>query len=167
MSSGDENRAGHVLAAFDPDAPATLDEAQREECRPDADRQVDEEDPVPVERLRQHAAGQQPDGRAGRGDEGVDPDRLRLLAWRGEHRHDHAEDDGRRQGTADALDEAGADQDLLRLREAADDRSRGEHRQADQEDAPAARQVAEPPGEQQQPAEGDEVRVDDPRKVRL
>jgi hypothetical protein len=45
-----------------------------------ADRDVDEEDPVPVDRLGQDAAGQQADRAARGGDERVDADRLRLLA---------------------------------------------------------------------------------------
>ena len=40
----------------------------------------------------EHAAGEQADRAAGRGDEGVDADRLRLLARLREHRHDHPED---------------------------------------------------------------------------
>ena len=36
-----------------------------EHCGDDADRQVDEEDPVPVDGLGQHAAGEQPDRAAG------------------------------------------------------------------------------------------------------
>ena len=37
----------------------------------------------------------------------------------------------------------------------------------DEEDAPLADQVADPPGEQQQAAEGDQVGVDDPGEVAL
>ena len=40
----------------------------------------------------------------------VDADRLHLLPLLGEHGDDHAEDDGRGERTADALDEAGDDQ---------------------------------------------------------
>ena len=39
--------------------------------------------------------------------------------------------------------------------------------EAREEDALAAGEIAEPPGEQEQAAEGDEERVDDPGEVRL
>ena len=41
------------------------------------------------------------------------------------------------------------------------------HGEAGEEHGPAADQVAEPAGEQQQAAERDQVRVDDPREARL
>jgi hypothetical protein len=122
---------------------------------------------VPVDRLGEDAAQQQPDRRARRGDEAVDADRLRLLARLLEHRHDHAQDHGGRHGAADALDEARADQHRLALGQAADHRRDGEDREAEQEDAPPADQVAEPAGQQQQSAEGDQVGVDHPRERRL
>src|SRR3954470_7455603 len=68
----DQDRAGHVRAAVQADARVTVEQARGDEGRADADRQVDEEDPVPVDRLGQHAAGQQADRRAGRRDEAVD-----------------------------------------------------------------------------------------------
>jgi hypothetical protein len=122
---------------------------------------------VPVDALREHAARQQADRGAGGCHEAVDADRLRLLPRLREHRHDHAEDHGRRHRAADALDEARADQHLLVLREPAQQRRGGEHRQAGEEHVPAADQVAEPPSQQEQPAEGDQVRVDDPGEARL
>ena len=91
--------------------------------RDDADRQVDEEDPVPVDDLGDHAAEQQADRAAGGGDEAVDADRLGLLPGLREHRDDHAEDDGGGQRAADALHEARADEHRLRLRGAARQRS--------------------------------------------
>ena len=90
-----------------------------EERRRDADRDVDEEDPVPVDGLGEHAAGEQADRAAGGGDERVDADRLGLLARLGEHRHDHPEDDGGGHRAADALHEARRDQHRLALRQAA------------------------------------------------
>jgi hypothetical protein len=68
---------------------------------------------------------------------------------------------------ADPLDEAGADQHRLGRRGGAEQRGDGEDRQPDQEDAALAEQVTEPPGQQQQPAEGDQVGVDDPGQVGL
>ena len=122
---------------------------------------------MPVDRFRQHAAGQQPDRAAGDGNEGVDADRLGLLSGLGEHGHDHAQDHRRRQRPANALDEARHDQDALALGAGAHQRRAGEHGEADEEDAPLTDQVPDPPGEQQQAAEGDQVCVDHPREVVL
>ncbi len=133
----------------------------------DADRQVDEEDPVPVDGLGQHAARQQADRAAGRGDERVDAEGLRLLLRLLEHRHDHPQDHRRGEGTADALDEPRADQDLLALGEAAHERGGEEDRHPHHEDVLAPQEVTEPPGEKQKPAEGDQVAVDDPREAGL
>ena len=119
-------------------------------------------------RLGERAAGQQPDRAARRGDGAVDADGLGLLARLGEHRDDHAEHHGRAQRAADALHEA-------RRRSAALASGRG-RRAAEaavntarpiEEDPPLADEVAEPPGEQQQAAERDQVRVDDPGEVAL
>ena len=85
------------------------------------------------------AAGEQPDRGARGGDEAVDADRLRLLPRLGEHRHDHAEDHGGGQRAADALDEARADQHLLALREAAQQRGDREHARARPGRRPCAR----------------------------
>ena len=133
----------------------------------EADRQVDEEDPVPADRLREHATGQEPDGGAGRRDEAVDADRGRALARLGEHRHDHPEDHGRGERPADALEEARSHQHLLALGEAAEQRGAGEEREPRQEDAAAPEQVAKAAGEQQQAAERDQVGVDDPGEAGL
>ena len=103
----------------------------------------------------------------GRGDEAVDPDRFRLLARFGEHRHDHPQDHRRGQRPGDALDEAGRDQHPLGLREGAEQRGEDEDHQAGEEDPPFADQVAEPPDQQQQAAERDQVGVDDPGQAAL
>ena len=133
-----------------------------------ADRHVDEEDPVPVERLR--SARRRRAGRSRRRPprRTVDADRLRLLVGPREQRDDHAEDDGRGQRAADALDEARARSASSWLcGRAAEQRREREQRQAAEEDPLAADEVAEAPGEQQQAAERDEVGVDDPGEARL
>jgi hypothetical protein len=163
----DEHRARDVGALADPDALVARDEPLRQDRGEDPDRHVDEEDPVVVDRLREHAAGQQTDRAARGGDEAIDPDRLRLLARLGEHREDHPEDDRGGHRAADALDEAGRDERLLAPGDAAQQRREREDAEAGHEDALAPEQVAEAPGEQEQAAEGDEVGVDDPGKARL
>src|SRR5581483_10346995 len=56
-------------------------QAAREHDGADADREVDEEDPVPVDRLGQRTTDEQPNGAAGRRDEREHADRLRLRPW--------------------------------------------------------------------------------------
>ena len=164
---GDQHRAGHVGALAEADPLVALDQPPRQHGGGHADRDVDEEDPVPVDRLGQHAAGKQADRAARRGDEAVHADRLGLVARRGEHRHDHPEHDRRRHGAADALDEARRHQHLLALRGAAQDRRGDEDDQAGHEDVLAPDEVAEAAREQQQPAEADQVGVDHPGEARL
>ena len=74
----DQHRAGEVGALVQADpvrsrpAAATIGDE-------DADRQVDDEDPVPADRLGDDAAGDQPDRASGGGDEREDADRFRLV----------------------------------------------------------------------------------------
>ena len=133
----------------------------------DADRRVDEEDPVPVDGLGEHAAGQQADRAAGGGDEAVDAERLGLLPRLREHRHDHAEDHGGGQRAADALHEARADQHALVGATA-------HSTEAAVKTARPVRKTRRWPirspsaaGQQEQAAEGDQVGVDDPGEVAL
>ncbi len=164
---GEEHGAGNVGALLHPDPLAVVDQPQREERGRDADREVDEEDPVPIDRLGEEATGQEPDRAAGDGDEGVHADRLRLLARLGEHHHDHSQDHGGGECAADALNEASSDQHALALRECAEQRGPSEDCEADQEDPPLADQVTDPAGEQEEAAEGDQIRVHDPGEVAL
>ncbi len=113
------------------------------------DREVHEEDPMPADRLRDEAAGDQADGRAARNDEAEDADRAGALARLGEHRHDHPQDDRRARRPTDALHQARGDQDRLAEREPAGQRRQGEQPEAEEEDTLAAKQVAEPPRQQE------------------
>jgi hypothetical protein len=109
----DQRRTEHVGAVAQAQPRLVLEEPPGQHGGGDADRHVDEEDPVPGDRLGEDAAGQQADRGARGGDERVDADRLRLLPGLREHRHDHAEDDGGGHGAADALEEARTDQQPL------------------------------------------------------
>ena len=163
----EQHRTRCVRAPLEADSAVIRQQSGGEHAGRDPDRDVDEEDPVPVDRLRQDAAGQQADRAAGRGHEAVDPDRLGLLGRPREHRHDHAQDHSGGHRPADALDEPRADQQRPAVGQAAHQRGRREHRQPGEEDAPAPDQVAQPADQQQQPAERDQVRVDDPGQRRL
>ena len=126
QARGEQRGAGEVGARAERRCPAGPRRPEREQRGRDADRHVDEEDPVPVDRLGQRAAGEQADRAAGRRDEAVDADRLGLLARLREHRHDDAEDDGGGDRAADALHEARRDQHARALRQRAQQRGDGE-----------------------------------------
>jgi hypothetical protein len=122
---------------------------------------------MPAYGLREHAADEQTYRATRGGDEGEYADGLRLLPRLGKHRDDHAKDHGRGHGAASALHETGRDEQLLALRNSTKQRSQRKHPEAHQEHLPAGDEVPQPPGEQQQAAEGDQIRVDDPRQTRL
>jgi hypothetical protein len=149
QSAGDEDCAGDVGALAHPDAPVVGDEPDSEHGCGDPDRDVDQEDPVPVDGLRQDPARDEPDRTTCRGDEAVDTKCLRLLPRLGEHRDDHPQDDRRGERTADALQEARRDEYLLALRGSAQQRGAGEQAQPTEEHSSAADQVAEPAGQEQ------------------
>src|SRR5258708_1628766 len=68
----DDDRAKHVDALAQPESGAFLDQPRAEYERRDADGQVDEEDPVPVDPLGEHASGEQAK-RAAAGDHEREP----------------------------------------------------------------------------------------------
>jgi hypothetical protein len=99
MSEAVARIAQHVDAALEAERLALLDQRAAEQPGHDADGDVDEEDPVPVERVDDHAAQQQADGAAGHGDEGVDAHRGGALGRArelgGDDGHDDRGADGR------------------------------------------------------------------------
>ena len=150
-----------------PEPAVGADQRAAERERRDADREVDEEDPVPAQRLGEQAAGEQAERAAGDRDEDVGAHRAGALGGLRELGDDDREDHRRLGGRADALEEARADQRLLRRGDAAQQRRDRERDEAGEEHALAPEQVAEAAGQEQQAAEGDEERVDDPGQVRL
>ena len=142
-------------------------QAQREEEDRDTDGQVDEEDPVPAERVGEDAAEQDADRPAARRDEAEHAHRLRPLGRLGEDRHHQRKRDRRHDRAADPLHRPRRDEHALRGREAADERGRREERDPRQEQAAVAEEVAEPPAQQQEAAERQQVGVHDPRERRL
>ncbi len=158
----DQHRAQGVGAGPQAGAAVGGQDAQRQQGGGQAERQVDQEDPVPVQRLGEDSAEDLADRRAGRADEAEGADGTAALARLGEERDEHAEADRGGQGAADALEEAGGDQQLRAGGEGAQQRGRGEQRQAGDEHLPAADEVPEPAGQQEQPGEGDQIGVDGP-----
>ena len=92
-------------------------------------------------------------------DERVQAHRLGLLASLGELGDDDREDHARGDRAADALEQARADQQPLAVGDPAQDGGGGEQHEPAQEHALAPDEVAEPPGQQQEAAEGDQVAV--------
>jgi hypothetical protein len=140
-------------------------ESSRKECRHDADRDVDPEDPVPVDSFRDRAADDRPKGNREAGEAAVDAeDRCsplggeRLRQDRQAQRQDH--------GAAEALDRACADQHRRARRESASRRRRGEQNESQTEESPPAETVAERGGADNSCGDGDVVGVDRPLQVR-
>ena len=164
---GHRDRARNVEASGGSKAPAAGQDDERENDDRDPDRDVHEEDPVPGERVGEDPAEQHADRAAARGDEAEHAHRLRALGGLGEERDDERERDRRDDRSAEALHRAGADQRLLRAREAAGERGGGEEHYPDDEQPPVAEEITEPAAEQQEPAEREQVGVHDPREGRL
>ena len=88
----------------------------------DADRQVDEEDPAPRERLGEHAAEQQARGAASRRDRAPDSERLRTLGAVRERARDDRERSRRDERGAETLEGPAADEHAGRGRDAVHER---------------------------------------------
>src|SRR5205823_2372418 len=112
------------------------------EERGDADRDVDEEDPRPRERLRQPTAEHETEGRAADGDRCPDAERLRALLSLGEGRRDDRERGRRDESRAQTLQRAEADELAGARREPIQERRGREDHETDEEEPLAAEQVA-------------------------
>jgi hypothetical protein len=165
---GEHQRTRHGHRAGDVDAPVRgrdvlgRQEAKREHEHGDADRQVDEEDPVPIERVREHTAEQHADASAAGHHESEYAHRLRTLGGLGEQEHDQREGDRGDDRAAEPLHGARALEHARRVREAAGERGGREQRDTREEQPPVAEQVSEPAAEEKEPAERQQVRVHDP-----
>ena len=163
----DQERADQVSAMSQARASFLSQQASRGRGRGQADRHVDEEDPVPADRLGDQPARQEADGGAGGGHEAEDAEGASLLVRAGKQGDDHGQDHRGAGGAADPLDEAGRDQHRLVEGEAAEHRGADEDTEPVQVDPLSAGQVAQAAGQQQQPSEGDQVGVDHPRQAGL
>ena len=141
------------------------DEARDDDAR-DPDRDVDEEDPAPVDLLGEDAADQRADRKRHRGHADPDADRCSALPrWEG------GDDDRKRrrvhQRRSNALHDAGADQVARAGREAARERGGREDRQADDEDQAPAEQVSELAAREHEHGERERVTADHPLELGL
>ena len=160
-----QQRADDVELAGEPFAVGQVEEAAHDQG--DADRDVDEQHPPPVEVFGEDAAEQQAQRGAGAGHRGVHGERpVAFLALRERRRHQRQRG-GRRDGPADALDDPTGEEQLEVRGGATEEAAEGEQGQADDEHLPAPEDVAGPPAQQQQAAERQRVRVDRPRHVGL
>ena len=160
-----QHRAEHIDALTESHAAGALEENAAEQCGGQTDGEVDEEIGVPVDRLGEHAAEEQPDSAAADGGKDVGAHRASARGWIGELAHDDGDDDRRGDGAADALHQTGGDEQHLIVRQPAGCRGGGEDDETGDEDGLATDEVAEAAGEEQEAAVGDEVAVDD--QVRL
>ncbi len=170
--NGDDQRAGDRDRARDVEARRGRNvnlgqEPQGEQDDHDADREVDEEDPVPADQVGDDPAEQDAEASAARGDEPEDSHRLRALARLGEEVDHERQRDGGSDGASDPLHAARDHEHPLRGREPAGERRDREHGDSDQEEAALAVQVAEPAAEQQKASVREQVRVHHPREGRV
>ena len=159
---GDQNGARDVHAVAQTQSLVLFDQPGAEDHRGDADRHVDEEDPVPVDPLGQEPAGEQTQRAAARDDQREDAHRLRALRRLLKLRDDDGDDHARGQRATEALQEAADDQVVRALGEPGPDRRDGEEEDPGQEDLAAPDQVTQPSRHQEEAPVGDQVGVDDP-----
>ncbi|MCP9976871.1 hypothetical protein LUX32_03690 [Actinomadura madurae] len=162
--------AGHQQHAGDVEpglavTPRLLQQREPADRREQGDGDVDVQAPAPVQVVGQRPADQQADRTARSGDAAPDPERLGAVLRLGE-RHRQQRQRGRPEQRAEpSLQGTGHQQHLDVRRRAPERRSGGEAEQRDQEGPLAAGVVGDPAAEQQQAAERQRVRGDDPLPV--
>ncbi len=142
-----------------------VDEEVARDDSEDADRDVDEEDPAPLEVLGDETAHQRADRERERGRAGPDADRSPAFARR-KRRGDDRERRGVHQRGAGSLKNASADEHLGRVGEAAQERRQGEDDDPGDEDPPAPVGVGDLAADQHQRRERQRVAGDDPFELR-
>ncbi|MGF6748508.1 flagellar biosynthesis GTPase FlhF [Paraburkholderia sp. MM5482-R1] len=119
---------------------------------------------MPAQQVGEQSAEQHADAAAARADKAIHAHRLRAFAGFGEQIHDQRQRYRRDDRTAQALHGARGDQQHLRIREAAGERSEREERNAAEKQLAVSVQIAKPAAEQQAAAERQHVGVDDPHE---
>ena len=161
QSHGREGHAAGVDAAAH-GAVGRRDHAGAEPQGGDADGHVDEEDPVPVDVLGEHASEQRPSGESDGADGAPGADRAGLLARVGVGGLQDGQGGRREQGGAEALQRPAGDEEIDLLDEPGEERRGGEDRQAEHEEALLAEQVGEPAAGEQEAGEDEDVGTDHP-----
>jgi hypothetical protein len=138
-----------------------VDQQERRGDRDRPDRNVDVEDPVPVDVLGDEPTGEGADRERKRRDSRPDADRRAALARR-ERDGDDRERRRVHERSADSLHDARCDEDVRAACEPAGKRSEREDDEADDEDEPAPEQVGELAAREHERAEGQRVARHDP-----
>jgi hypothetical protein len=165
---GEDQRPSHGDSAADVEPPFPgrrlhgRAEVDGEHEDRDADRNVDEKDPVPAQKVREDPAEKHTGSPASREHEADDAHGFRPFGRLGEHDHDQREDDDRDDRAAEALDCASRDEKRLGGSKSARERGRREDRDPDEEEAPVPVEVTETATQKQEAAEREQVRVHDP-----
>ena len=131
------------------------------------DEHVDVEAPAPAGVLGQHAAEQQTDDGAAAGDRAEHAERLAAFARLGEGRGDQGERRRRHERGARTLQRAAGHEDLERRRRTGQRGRQAEAGEPDRQRPAPSDPVRGLAAEQQQPGEGERVRRDDVRAVRV
>ena len=129
-----------------------------------AERNVDVEDPVPVDRLDERSADERPERKSDRRDAHPDPDRRRPLS-RMERGRDDRKRGGQDKRRSESLCGACSDQHAPAAGEGAGERADREYDETEHEDLAAADKVGELAGREQQHCERQRVGVDGPLEL--
>jgi len=165
-AGGDEHRARQVeglhagVAAF-------VEQDRRENDREHPDGDVDEEDPLPAQRVGEDPAHENSRGGAEAAHCAPDTERdipLATFVERGGEDRECCRSDDRR---AEPLEGTRRDERRLRPGEAGEERREGEDDETAQEDPSAAEEVGRAAAQEQEPAEEERVRADHPLQVLL
>ena len=165
-TGGDEHGTGRVEARRR-HVTALAEEQRREGDRGDADRDVEEEDPLPAQRVREDATEEHACGGTEATDGAPDAEGDVALLPLDEGRHQDRERGRRDDRRTQPLQGAGADQRRLVPREPGEQRGHAEEREAEDEHAPAADEVGRAPAEEQEAPEEERVGADHPLEVLL
>ena len=165
QAAGDGDGAGDVDPPRGGRCPALGHEAQREQQGRGADREVDEEHPLPGGKLGEDPTQQQTDRAAADGDRAPDPQGPGPVPALGEGGGQHREGGRRHQRTAQALQGTSRHQLGRRPGEAVEQRGCREERDADHEEPAPAEEITGASAEQEKPAEGQRVGIDHPLEV--
>ena len=162
QAGADQAEAGDVEAALRAVGLGQAEGGHRQDDEPDRD--VEPEDPVPVEALRDGATDERTDGDGQTGDATPRTERDGP-ALRGHRRGQDRQRQRRDDRAADALDGAREDEAVGRRRQRGQGRAADEDAHADQEHALATEPVAQRGAGDEQDRERQRVRVDDPLEV--
>ena len=159
-----EDHAEHVES--NPRCPLTIrDHREGAEEDESGDGQIDVQAPAPIDVLGQEATEDEPEGRAGDANRGVDPKGPSPFTRIGEGRGQERQHRRGQEGAEETLHAAGAYQHDGGLGGAADGRGQGEADDPGHQHTLRAEHVADAPAQEEEPAEGQRVGSHDPLSI--